>query len=170
MRGELIEYNLQASRRAPHAYEALSYVWGQSDEHESIQIGEDHLEVTPNLHAALLRLRDPGLTRVNWIDAICINQADNEEKSHQIQRMAQIYGVASRVLVWLGEAADDSDQAIEIIRSTDRVPKRRANGFAMPAPRLERYSLNALLQRSWFRRIWVRLRARESVCIDTKRS
>ena len=100
IRGELLEYNLRSSRRATHAYEALSYVWGSCEHHVPILVGEDddELDVTANLHAALLQLRDTTFPRMLWIDAICINQTNNEEKSYQIQSMARIYAVASRVL------------------------------------------------------------------------
>jgi hypothetical protein len=112
--------------------------------------------VTPNFHAALLRLRDPVLPRILWIDAICINSGDNE-KSQQIQIMARIYGVASRVLVWLGEAADDSDEAIEAIRTARRGLKRFADGSVRPEAYINRHHcIDALLRRSWFRRILVR--------------
>jgi hypothetical protein len=42
------------------------------------------------------------------IDALYINQKDDAEKSHQVGAMAMIYGLARRVMVWLGEASDDS--------------------------------------------------------------
>ena len=65
--------------------------------------------------------------------------------------MAKIYSQASRVIVWLGDAADDSDQALEEIRAagsivSQNVPHEVAIGK----------KVFALLQRPWFRRIWVR--------------
>jgi hypothetical protein len=105
----------------------------------------------------LLSLRDPGLPRILWIDAVCINQGDNEEKLHQIQTMARIYSVASRVLVWLGEAADDSDEAIDALRIAVRGLKRLADGSARSEEKFNHCRcIDALLRRSWFRRIWVR--------------
>jgi hypothetical protein len=47
-----------------------------------------------------------------WIDQICINQKDDDEKSHQIQHIQHIYTDAERVIVWLGPAAHDSDLLI----------------------------------------------------------
>lgn len=65
--------------------------------------------------------------------------------------MAKIYGQANRVVVWLGEAADDSDRALEEIRV--------AGGKKSTNPsnnKTIQQAVLALLQRSWFRRIWVR--------------
>jgi hypothetical protein len=108
IRVELLEYSLQGSRRSGHSYEALSYVWGGLKTTQSILIGDEHLDVTPNLYAALLQLRNSIFPRILWIDALCINQKDNEEKALQIQSMAEIYGNAQRTIVWLGEEADGS--------------------------------------------------------------
>jgi hypothetical protein len=47
---------------------------------------------------------------------VCINQNDHEEKARQIQSMARIYNNAKRTIVWLGEEADASSDAIEAIR------------------------------------------------------
>jgi hypothetical protein len=59
--------------------------------------------VTKNLYLALLRLRHPETERTLWVDALCINQVDLDEKRHQIALMADIYTKASTVIMWLGE-------------------------------------------------------------------
>ncbi|KAH7625119.1 hypothetical protein B0T09DRAFT_369600, partial [Sordaria sp. MPI-SDFR-AT-0083] len=94
----------------------------------------------------LLHLRDHSIQRTIWIDAICINQGDNEEKGHQVQSMAKIYAKASRVIVWLGKEAAGSDQALEKIRIAAELSKRRLDDKA---------GILTLLERSWFQRIWV---------------
>jgi hypothetical protein len=55
-------------------YEALSYVWGQSDETSTIQLENDTFVVTSNLHSALHHLRRKDEDQVLWINAISINQ------------------------------------------------------------------------------------------------
>jgi hypothetical protein len=37
-----------------------------------------------------------------WIDALCIDQTNNEERNHQVAHMGSIYSRASRVVIWLG--------------------------------------------------------------------
>ncbi|TGO59341.1 hypothetical protein BCON_0045g00020 [Botryotinia convoluta] len=53
---------------------------------------------------------------LSYVDTLCINQQDDQEKGLQIQLMPRIYGQATRVIVYFGEAADDSDMALESIR------------------------------------------------------
>jgi hypothetical protein len=125
----------------------MSYVWGFKEKPRSISVDNYDLPVGANLHAALSHLRDHYVERIMWIDAICINQEDPKEKAHQVQFMAKIYAKANRVTVWLGEAAADSDQALEEIRqAADKLSKSSDNETA----------ILAILQRQWFQRIWVR--------------
>ncbi|GAB1204173.1 hypothetical protein APSETT445_002822 [Aspergillus pseudonomiae] len=97
--------------------------------------------------------------RLLWIDAVCINQKDDQEKSHQIQLMRTIYGEAWRVIVWLGEEADQSSDAFAAIRkaaedaSSDPLPKSYCPDRSDSEKHLP--SSLALVQRSWFQRIWV---------------
>ena len=148
---ELFEYSLQESGKGTHLYEALSYVWGGSDDPRSISVDGYDLPVTANLHAVLSRLRDRNIVRILWVDAVCINQANKKEKGHQVQSMAKIFGQAHRVIVWLGEAADNSDRAVEEIRLT---AGKQSTNSSNEEPIQQ--AILALLQRPWFRRIWVR--------------
>ena len=84
-------------------YYGLSYVWGDEQNQEMIQVDGVDVHVTTNLKSALLHLRR-GKTKPLplWVDALCINQNDNSEKSHQIQLMGRIYSECSGVYFWLG--------------------------------------------------------------------
>ncbi|KAN0075032.1 Heterokaryon incompatibility protein (HET) domain containing protein [Elaphomyces granulatus] len=156
---QLFNYTLE-SGKGTHLYEALSYVWGNPDETVPIKIGEHcFMKVTKNLHAALLRLRNHSFERIVWVDAVCINQADDQEKAHQIQNMTKIYGQASRVIIWLGEGTDDSDQAFEGIRNAAEDEVTDSLEEANREPILK------LLERPWFRRIWVLQEAAAARCI-----
>jgi hypothetical protein len=151
IRCQLIDYSLQDLGRRTHLYEALSYVWGDPNVTRPILIDEHSLPVTINLYGALLRLRHCSWERIIWVDAVCINQSKREEKEQQILLMAEIYGQANSVVVWLGEAADNSDQALEEIRlAGGKLPTNSSNKEATEN------AVVALLQRPWFRRIWVR--------------
>jgi hypothetical protein len=147
-----------------HTYEALSYTWGHEDCHQFIEIDGYKFRVKPNLYAALSQLQDRLLDRILWIDAVCINQDDDNEKAWQVQCMARIYAKASRVIVWLGIATHNSDQALETILEAaersyygsafDETPNQSLDSRV---PELNQQAVLTLLERPWFRRIWVSL-------------
>jgi len=156
---ELFHYSLKDVGKRTHPYDALSYVWGDSAKPQSIFVragghgstSGHNLPVTTNLHQALSRLRHQFIERIIWIDAVCINQEDNREKERQIQFMAKVYALANCVIVWLGEEADDSDRALQAIRLARG--RKLVNSVA---DETTQEAVLALLQRPWFRRIWVR--------------
>lgn len=150
LRCELFEYALRRSDKVTRPYEALSYVWGSEHKPQSIIIDNQCFKVTQNLYAALLHLQDHDIPRIIWVDAICIDQSNETEKEQQIPLIAEIYAKASRVIVWLGEAKDDSDRALEAIRVAGK------NSIdPSKISQLQSQAIAALLQRPWFRRIWV---------------
>jgi len=105
-------------------FAAISYVWGDATQRRDILINDQPVSVTANLATGLAAIR----TRVRevggvalpgfllWVDALCINQDDVAEKSAQVRLMGHIYGKARMVFAWLGESADDSDYAIDVLK------------------------------------------------------
>jgi hypothetical protein len=96
-------------------YDALSYTWGDYYEGREITVRKGNIShqvpVTDNLHAALrnIRLRVSKRSPMSlWVDAICIDQADSTEKSHQVAFMSRIYRSAACVQIWLGEPLSKS--------------------------------------------------------------
>lgn len=96
-------------------YEALSYAWGDHSQLRTIEVNDSEFEVTSNLHAALNRLRLSNSDRVLWIDAICIDQTNLDERADQVSKMRQIYQRAQHVLVWLGKESEDSALAMRLL-------------------------------------------------------
>lgn len=68
-------------------FEALSYTWGDATASPSINIDGQFFPVRQNLLDALLALRHKEKTRYLWIDAICIDQTNDSEKSQEVRRM-----------------------------------------------------------------------------------
>jgi hypothetical protein len=104
-------------------YEALSYVWGSTVDPHSIHVegieenpNGGELLVTQNLAIALRYLRklEP---RTLWIDAICINREDTNERGSEVSRMHEIYESACQVVVWLGPEAEDTLLALRLLQS-----------------------------------------------------
>ncbi|KAF5268133.1 hypothetical protein FOXYS1_981 [Fusarium oxysporum] len=94
-------------------YYAISYTWGDSRFTKEIIINGRPMMVTENCHYALTQVRDryPSLHGTSifiWIDSICINQNDNDEKSDQVAMMGNTYTRASKVLACIGPHQDNS--------------------------------------------------------------
>lgn len=115
---KLIVAQIPSPRRSLNdiSYEALSYVWGpEKPEHEIVLDGWPCI-VRDNLWHFLRRRRHQSQASRLWIDALCINQTDLQERSSQVQLMGTIYRVAERTLVWLDAASNDIDIAMDFIQ------------------------------------------------------
>lgn len=104
------------------AFHALSYAWPTTETEKCrINIDNNVVPVASSLatlldhfrssHYDFLELHSVSL----WIDAICINQTDPDERAQQVRLMGRIYRQASCVLVWLGEGDEFSDYALDRI-------------------------------------------------------
>lgn len=96
-------------------YSALSYRWGSPSDTVPIVLEGQTFQVTTNLEAALRQFRKPRTREVLWIDALCINQEDDKEKSLQVSLMGSIYEEAQFVHVWLGKEENGSGRAMKFL-------------------------------------------------------
>jgi hypothetical protein len=160
IRGTLEVFDLED---AP-AYEALSYTWGVPGERINIQLNGQPFSVSQGLHAALRQLSiihgDSGTPqRRIWIDAICINQEDGEEKSHQVMQMTEIYFRAKQVLLWLGESDSSTALAFDTLRQfaqDDGTTDGSATLRKLHDEHSEREeAICKLSERPYFSRVWV---------------
>ncbi|KAF5872490.1 putative het-domain-containing protein [Botrytis fragariae] len=150
---ELQDYSLRRSTTRAHLYEALSYVWGDPDITLPIFVGKKKFQVTVNLYAALLRLRDHSFERILWVDAICIDQNNNEERRQQVRIMAKIYSSAHRVIVWLGDEEEEGKGALEDIQLA--IDEEYTENSEIRREMVKQEKISKLLQNPWFQRIWV---------------
>lgn len=165
------------------SFEALSYVWGPQEDPEQINVVDTtksqerpkslgSILVGKNLMVALRHLRRKDEPRNLWVDALCINQDDLNEREAQVGRMRDIYRLAARVLVWLGPASDGSEQAMKALRYLGAQVEATVDGLKFPSPGTQEptwvddevtppyaeetwSAINHLLARSWFSRLWV---------------
>jgi hypothetical protein len=154
--------------------EALSYTWGPLNKRRDIIVkgnNNETLSITENLAQALKYLRHDTESRLLWIDAICINQLDLEERGRQVRLMAKIYSRARRVLLWVGPKSEDSDLAMDYIsiiasrikvnwETTQLYPITDESHWAdhdvpLPLSDIEYAALFRFYCRSWFKRLWV---------------
>lgn len=66
-----------------------------------------------------MRLKDN--TRTLWVDALCINQEDNDERAHQVGLMGQIYSKSKTTLLWLGDVERNSPSRASITEPLEMV-------------------------------------------------
>jgi Heterokaryon incompatibility protein (HET) len=91
------------------SYSAVSYVWGDSTQSESISVNGEDFHVTANLNTVLQYLRHERYIRVLWIDALCIHQGNNEEKAWQVDLMGRIYRNNTNAVFWIGREHEPQD-------------------------------------------------------------
>ena len=104
-------------------YEAVSYTWGNPNDFGEIICHGQPLIVPKSAEMALRGLRLENQSKVLWIDAICINQSNREEREKQVAIMGDVYKNATRTLVWLGQ--DDADFAETVCSIRDVLDEMR---------------------------------------------
>ncbi|KAF4625963.1 hypothetical protein G7Y89_g12201 [Cudoniella acicularis] len=156
-------------RTSAPEYDAVSYTWGADISTTSVMCNRVPLEIRTNLFRALPFIHDirpEPRTRPLWIDAICLNQNNSDEKAIHVPHMNEIYENASRTLVWLGEAAHNSDLAMDNMESltqkllTVKNPsslsiQQRLTNYDLPLLNDQKWEALKVLQlRPWFYRLW----------------
>ncbi|KAI0134480.1 heterokaryon incompatibility protein-domain-containing protein [Xylariales sp. AK1849] len=139
------QISLEFATEIEYEYEALSYVWGGAEPKYLIECNGKALRITANLGQALLHLRRTE-HRTLWVDAICINQSDIEERSAQVRLMSRIYEAAKSVVVWLGEESSTHQK----LSLTSHGLGREGIGEEATYGNLLRY-----LTHPWFNRVWI---------------
>ncbi|CAJ0548656.1 Ff.00g022690.m01.CDS01 [Fusarium sp. VM40] len=171
--------SLQDQANSKIVFEALSYAWG--DQHfPATATVEDtagkpigSIKLGGNLATALEYLRYEQETRTLWVDAICINQNDEYEKSAQVLRMSSIYRDCSRVVIWLGPKEKDTEELFSSLARVGRKVEWTTSGFIMASPDSKGdeetwyhykapvpfsddvwLAIATLSERPWFHRVW----------------
>lgn len=151
-------------------FEALSYTWGSKKLTKYLHTSSGDVAITENLESALKQLRHSESTRLLWVDAICIDQQNDLEKSTQVALMGDIYKSATRVLVWLGSLSLHTLWSLEYLEvlAQERDHFRNPNSTDwIQDPTLEKeedglnilesaviVKVEALYDRPWFTRLW----------------
>jgi hypothetical protein len=152
-------------------YETLSYVWGTTDRSEMVTLRNGKfLRITKLLKEALAFVERQCSTGYLWIDQICIDQDDRNERGHQVKLMGQIYTSCSRVLVWLGRMTKFD---AELSFADDLEQSQSSKDTLVPKISTMRHLIHRLrkvtgsggsstgsfwleiLQSPWFQRAWV---------------
>jgi hypothetical protein len=147
------------SRYAWGDFEALSYTWGDEGDAKSIVVNGNRKEVSKNLEAALGTLRGLQETRLGmsyWVDSLCIDQGNVEERNAQVKRMREIYGRARSVIVWLGQGVETDKIAVETMHHLCRHPCVEETLRLPPDSMVEGWhALSVFARKPYWNRAWI---------------
>ncbi|RYP41598.1 hypothetical protein DL767_000940 [Monosporascus sp. MG133] len=149
-------------------FEALSYRWGDNDDPKTILVDGMRFRVGRNLWDALHFLRCRAENTPYWIDALCINQRDTEERNRQLRMMGHIYFRATTVVVWLGrrylqfQGDIEESQLVRSLSTTEAEPSRpsvdeedQAHNAVPGEGSSEREMVKELCADSYWNRLWI---------------
>jgi hypothetical protein len=147
------------------AYEAISYTWGDSTKSHQVFLNDSRLLTSANVYRILRDRSSFWRTRWVWIDFVCINQENDEEKASQVMMMKDIYSTASRVIVWLGDGPDA--HLIGNLLDEVQLAKSYFEGVVLVENFISKYILHRishrrrwlafwnLISHPYFERVWV---------------
>ncbi|EPE28819.1 Heterokaryon incompatibility protein, putative [Glarea lozoyensis ATCC 20868] len=126
--GSYINTRIRHIRLQDAKYDAISYTWGNPVKSKGILIDGKWCSVTENAFEVIRDRVCFSNTRTIWIDCICIDQQDDQEKTRQVGMMSEIYRRADRAIVWLGDVPD-AMLAFSLMEDfCRRVKKQEASG------------------------------------------
>ena len=143
-------------------FEAISYTWGGQKLDIPLKVNGKKLLVTAAVDEMLFNQRSIFGSKLFWIDAICIDQSNLDEKNVQLPLMANIYRRASRVIVWLG--APKTCQETRLVRKMIRVlnwpelflkTRDLLPGLFDNSEEEAFVAVAKLFSHKWFERVWV---------------
>jgi hypothetical protein len=129
-------------------YESLSYTWGSPDGPKpTIYVDSKPMTIRENLWFALKEMRDCYNPRTLWIDAVCIDQDNIDERTRQVRIMPFIYRRATKVLVWLGPEDSEVSEVLSKLGSNSLDAIRNSVDL--------RLQIGRLCRRDYWRRLWI---------------
>jgi hypothetical protein len=162
--GELVPIDLVSEQKPP--YFALSYTWASASRDRVLPVNGAKLKITQSVEVLLPYIYRKYRSQYLWIDGICIDQDDPEERAEQVKLMRMIYSKAASCIIWLGKSSVEIDRAIRWI--PDLAAKFQGYDSSLGFTRdslLERgipdmtknsiwTGIWELLGREWFNRVW----------------
>jgi hypothetical protein len=143
----------------PPDYIAISYAWGDGVDTKPLVLQGATIPVAASLYDALKAIRQKKTEALVWVDALCIDQQNKDERATQVRLMGHIYSRATSVAIWLGPEADDSALAVQLLEKVAQnviSPQRIRSLRKYP----DSAALFELFKRDYWKRLWV------SYCID----
>ncbi|KAG4422555.1 hypothetical protein IFR04_004324 [Cadophora malorum] len=128
-------------------YEAISYTWGSPERSEEIMVDGCRMMITKSVYEVLATLTSQFLPQLLWIDAICIDQENDEEKEQQVPLMDKIYSSALFTTVFLGQSPLPGSN---VAKRTDGILPYQFDGIVPPDEQTRKHFETARLTISTF--------------------
>ena len=140
---------------AANKYQALSYAWGEPGQEATININGQQFQIRRNLFDFFEELKHQRRECALWVDAICINQLDLDERNFQVQIMCDVYSSAQLVIVWLGYGSECTDHLFNI-SGDEEAFEYAPDGRDAPFPSDDELDgVFEVLRKSYWDRLWV---------------
>ncbi|KAF2830078.1 HET-domain-containing protein [Ophiobolus disseminans] len=136
-------------------YVAISYAWGDGVDTKLLILEGASVPITGSLYDALKAVRQKKQETLVWVDALCIDQNNRDERATQVRLMGLIYSKATSVAIWLGPEANKSTLAMQLLQQVadNTVSKQRVQAVRQYA---DSEALLALFKkRDYWKRLWV---------------
>lgn len=152
------ELTIFDSESAPQ-YIALSYTWGKGSATESITVGGKAFRIRPNLFKFLQTYQSHTDVYI-WVDQICIDQSNIQERNHQVKLMSKVYRRCKYVQIWLRDdttfTPSTRQAALDFNRGIYSYTNHDARGRSSGEDKtcLDS-SILALLHNPYFDRLWI---------------
>ncbi|CAI0651405.1 unnamed protein product [Colletotrichum noveboracense] len=149
---------VHAPIKKPPEYIAISYAWGDAGDTRRLELEGTEISVSASLHGALQGLRRKNEIVTVWVDALCIDQYNRDERTQQVQMMTKIYSRAESVAVWLGPEADRSSAASDfLLRLTQQSgsPDKITKLLSSKSNEKDISATVSLFERDYWKRLWV---------------
>ena len=137
------------------AFDALSYSWDSPELSRPIECDGQRFFVTRSCESAMRHLRHQDIECTLWIDVICIDQSNDDEKSVQVGLMGDVYRLATNVFIWLGEDEDPDGGGLADLKALFDAQR---DGIDLEIGRddnTKRFeTLNKMMKHKWWTRMW----------------
>lgn len=142
-----------------YTWDALSYCWGDDDSLHFSSIDNRMIYYKETLAKIIRQLRHETVDRIVWIDALCINQESDAEKTRQMRFMRDIYGKAMMTIVYLGPETGESTRVLNhLLSNSSKVQSTLVGGNLDPdwMRNIEVWAgfRDDLMSSKWFTRVW----------------
>jgi len=138
--------------KEPANMKLVQYAWGDGVDTRPLVLEGVTIPVAVSLHDALRAVRRKREEVLVWVDALCIDQQNKDERATQVRLMGQIYSGAISVAIWIGAEYEQSALALQLLQKVaeNSVDPQYIRSIGNP----DSLALLNLFKRDYWKRLW----------------